>query len=569
MATEGVSWVEDMFGLLVHWHEFCRAAAKGQRANRKDQRFVVQHVGHPNNRCVAFVDPDTEHLSIIGEGLYPRIRELQVLASHAFQTDLGAALFPPLVVRTGGSPTPFRWAGHGDIFGFTGSGTAPPRREDPAVVLATLPAGYTLVAIHNRRILLIAQGRLSEIAGLDLDGLDVWERLRNQEDDYGRLQGAGLTRSARGRKALASDTVERRDAALSLALQASILAGIPAGVRGRRDLRTFLAELVVFARFGKPDPVGTPEVIAAQIGKALRQAPRSPRAMYPMLGLLEKHGQSNGKEVLVSRVSPQNWHVHASELVLPDAGICRSVLGRWPALQALVDGSEETVTEDDVQRMRIRGGRGGIVKKRHENAYLFDCGMTQEYELRCKRERELVRLRLRHAEESRGLREELESLRRELEQANAENAARAAYVADSDARILRAQQAMALGVERVAALTAERAMLEGNKRLVRAFVDATNNGDWAAAEVLLGPDFQQHEGAEPQEVRDRSRFLDHLRQVGQLGPDRQVHIGVLIAEGDLVAAHLVAGTSDGASRQRPSIRTYRVRADQIIEIWDP
>lgn len=180
-----------------------------------------------------------------------------------------------------------------------------------------------------------------------------------------------------------------------------------------------------------------------------------------------------------------------------------------------------------------------------------------------------MRLRLRHAEESRGLRDELDSLRRELEQANAENAARAAYVADSDARILRAQQAMALGVERVAALTAERAMLEGNKRLVRALVDATNKRDWAAAEVLLGPDFQQHEGAEPQEVRDRSRFLDHLWQVGELAPDRQVHIGVLIAEGDLVAAHLVAGTSDGVGRERPSIRTYRVSADQIIETWDP
>lgn len=48
-----------------------------------------------------------------------------------------------------------------------------------------------------------------------------------------------------------------------------------------------------------------------------------------------------------------------------------------------------------------------------------------------------------------------------------------------------------------------------------------------------------------------------------------MHIGVLIAEGDLVAAHLVTDTSDGVSRERSSIRTYRVRADQIIEIWDP
>jgi len=93
--------------------------------------------------------------------------------------------------------------------------------------------------------------------------------------------------------------------------------------------------------------------------------------------------------------------------------------------------------------MEIRGGRGGarsIVKKRNEAPYLFDVAFSQEFELRLERERQLLRVRAENAEASALHRDELDALRRQLDQARAENAQYGALVlkppcAASDGRI--------------------------------------------------------------------------------------------------------------------------------------
>lgn len=207
-------------------------------------------------------------------------------------------------------------------------------------------------------------------------------------------------------------------------------------------------------------------------------------------------------------------------------------------------------------RRDLHGEVGGVIKKWGYSAFLTDLSQSQEFELRCQRERELRRARLESIAEGQALRDELDALRQQLEQANAENAQRAAYVADSDARLERLQQQVTNGVDQVAALAAELAVLDRNKDLVRTCIDAVNRRDWTAVQMLLAPDFIQH---------DPVSLLGHIPGEDELAPHQQ-HIDSLVAEGDLVAAHLRARGA-GPGLEVTHIRIYRIAADQIAEVW--
>lgn len=108
MATGQQSWVEDMYDVIVHWHEFCSA---GTGPAPTPENFVLRPVWHKRCRALAFVHPMTQHISVVGEGLYAKTQELKRLAVHAFRTDLGDALCPPPFVRMGGARLAFAgWA---------------------------------------------------------------------------------------------------------------------------------------------------------------------------------------------------------------------------------------------------------------------------------------------------------------------------------------------------------------------------------------------------------------------------------------------------------------------------
>lgn len=575
MATEQGDWARDILEVVGLWQEFCQLPAS---AGREYQRFVVQQVWHEYSRVLAHVAPETKHLSIIGEGIYPKIQELRHLAIHAFGTELGEALFPPLTVRLDGADTRFRWVGHGCILGFADTGSGPPRSDTPAVLLATLTTGYALVAVHESRALLIAQGRLKEIAGLDLDRLTVWAKLRAQARDLGRLEEPG-TDERRGRRTSGNDPARpsyrssrdprsdmvdlradpvRVAALLSLALRASVVDAIPAGTRGRQELPSFLDDIVELARRGAPEPIGSAAEIAARIGAALGKTPRPHRATYALLVLLENHGREAKSLMLVSRPSPHQWLVHSSDLANSETGVGETLLARWPALQAMLDGDDTPVSDEEVDRMRIRGGRGGargIVKKRNEAPYLFDCAFTQEYNLRLERERQLLQVRAENADLAVRHRDVLGALQRQLDQARAENAQRAEHEQALNTRIERVEQQTNIRMAQVSALAAAAANCARNKDLAVRFIEAADRGDWPAVEALLAPDFILHD--ETDEARYKAGALHRLRQ--ELPLNAMKGIAAVIAEGDLVAVR--------RSSPWASVQFLRLCEDHIAEVW--
>ena len=575
MAFDEQGGMRDVLDMFKHWHEFCRATAKGLASTPDDELFVVRQLGLPSSRVLAVVDPETRHISVLGVGVYPQLRELHRLALHAFRSGIGDVLFPPLTVQLGGVETRFRYAGHASIFAFADTGS-PPRSKEQAVVLAVLPGGFTLAAIQHKRALVIAQGRLNEIAGLDLDRMNIWDKLPATDYEVARLRSSDwmyvpATFSQRGQPGRlqqkshgipATEDPARLEATLGAALQASIIEEIPIGTRGRRELSDFLIDVARLAVQGEPDITGSSREIAVRMGKALGRPPRSTRSTNTSLALLVEHSEKRKGEALVSRLTPHRWSIHLRELVDDDGTVRGSLFSRWSALHAVLVGEHEPVSEEEMTRARIRGGLGdAVVKKRNEIPYMFDCGMVDEYNLRRQRESELMQLRVRHAEELRVLAEELAQARQQRDQAIAENAQRAAQVAEADSRLDRLQHRFAAEFQRVTELAAQAGVLERNKAVVRALHEAINRRDWPAAETLLAPRFVQHDPTDNRAPVDRAGFMNHLLLDAERNPAAQEHIDFLVAEEDLVAVHLHHA---GAAA---STRIFRVAGGQIAEAW--
>ena len=118
-------------------------------------------------------------------------------------------------------------------------------------------------------------------------------------------------------------------------------------------------------------------------------------------------------------------------------------------------------------------------------------------------------------------------------------------------------------------------MLEANKNIVRAFVEAINAKDWSTLRQLVAPDFLRHSVAagEPRvaSVDDLIRFLE------QEFPDACESIEDILAEKDKVAVrHRFRGTQKGPMGPFPPsgkvldatyLALYRVEEGRIVEAW--
>ncbi|MFY0535180.1 nuclear transport factor 2 family protein [Nannocystis pusilla] len=210
-----------------------------------------------------------------------------------------------------------------------------------------------------------------------------------------------------------------------------------------------------------------------------------------------------------------------------------------------------------------------MVKKRNEIPYMFDCGMVDEYNLRRQRESEMMQLRVCHAEELRVLAEELTQARQQRDQAIAENAQRAAQVAESDGRLDRLQHRFAAEFQRVTELAAQAGILERNKAVVRALHEAVSRRDWLAVETLLAPGFVQHGSTDNQGPVDRGGFMNHLLLDAEQNPAAQEHIDFLVAEEDFVAVHHVGDRPDSSPcwTTTSHVQIFRVTGGRIAEAW--
>lgn len=112
------------------------------------------------------------------------------------------------------------------------------------------------------------------------------------------------------------------------------------------------------------------------------------------------------------------------------------------------------------------------------------------------------------------------------------------------------------------------------KEIVRRLIALWSEGDLAAIEELLSPEFLNHNPDLPY-VTDRLSLIEWAAAMRAAYPNLRVIVDELIGEGDRVAARLrVRGTPAMAAHGQPArsfaidgIMICRVAAARIIEAW--
>jgi steroid delta-isomerase-like uncharacterized protein len=121
-------------------------------------------------------------------------------------------------------------------------------------------------------------------------------------------------------------------------------------------------------------------------------------------------------------------------------------------------------------------------------------------------------------------------------------------------------------------------MIEANKKIVRAFVNAGNRNDLEAFDTLLAADFVRHCEATPEiAVASREEFKQFYRETAKTFPDQQMTLDTLVAEGDRVAFWgTFSGTQEGPMGPFPPTGRrlvsaiggmFRIEAGKIAELW--
>ena len=121
-------------------------------------------------------------------------------------------------------------------------------------------------------------------------------------------------------------------------------------------------------------------------------------------------------------------------------------------------------------------------------------------------------------------------------------------------------------------------MIERNKAVVRALVDAVNQHDLDRVAGLVAEGFVRHSAAAGQPgVRSRDDLLCFLRAEREAFPDAAETIEDILAEGDRVAVrHRFTGTQLGPLGGRPPLgrrmtagylAIYRLADGQVVEAW--
>jgi predicted SnoaL-like aldol condensation-catalyzing enzyme len=116
-----------------------------------------------------------------------------------------------------------------------------------------------------------------------------------------------------------------------------------------------------------------------------------------------------------------------------------------------------------------------------------------------------------------------------------------------------------------AAMVATMTIQQRNKAVVRRYLDAFNRGDLEAFDELVTAGYVNHDPLHPDPPLGPAGLKPIVRELREQAPGLRFEELVLIAEGDLVAAHvLVHGLAPAPLRQ---IQIERFANGRIIEHW--
>lgn len=119
---------------------------------------------------------------------------------------------------------------------------------------------------------------------------------------------------------------------------------------------------------------------------------------------------------------------------------------------------------------------------------------------------------------------------------------------------------------------------QDNKAVIQRFISEFVNGrNYDFVDDLFTEDYTRHDPASPESKSGAEPWVESMEGLHRAFPDGEVHIGQLIAEGDLVAFEgTLTGTHQGdfrgIERTNASVEVqgnamHRLSGDQIAETW--
>mgnify|MGYP006289721717 FL=1 len=119
---------------------------------------------------------------------------------------------------------------------------------------------------------------------------------------------------------------------------------------------------------------------------------------------------------------------------------------------------------------------------------------------------------------------------------------------------------------------------QDNKAVVQRFIrEFVNDKNYDLVDDIFTEDYTRHDPASPESESGPGPWIEAMKGLHQAFPDGKVHIGELIAEGDLVSFEgTMTGTHQGDFRGIEPTNTsieiqgnamHRVRDEQIAETW--
>ncbi|WP_440992132.1 ester cyclase [Haloarchaeobius baliensis] len=117
-----------------------------------------------------------------------------------------------------------------------------------------------------------------------------------------------------------------------------------------------------------------------------------------------------------------------------------------------------------------------------------------------------------------------------------------------------------------------------NKDVIHRFIDEfVNEQNYALVDDIFTEEYTRHDPASPESESGPEPWVESMKGLHRAFPDAAVHVGELIAEGDLVSFEgTLTGTHRGAFRGIEPTGTsieiqgnamHRVRDGQIAETW--
>jgi predicted SnoaL-like aldol condensation-catalyzing enzyme len=104
-----------------------------------------------------------------------------------------------------------------------------------------------------------------------------------------------------------------------------------------------------------------------------------------------------------------------------------------------------------------------------------------------------------------------------------------------------------------------------NKAVFRRYLQAFNDGDLEAFDEIVAPDYVNHNPSRPDPVPGPPGLKPIVRELRDQAPELRFEEVQLVAEGDLVAAHLMVHGVGPAPIQQ--IQIERFRDGRIVEHW--